>query len=409
MKLDLFEARGVSERQVQAVWYDAALRPQNLRTTGGEALHVLDPGAWNLEAGPDFKNAVLEIGAGRRRIVGDVEIHIDPVEWMEHGHSSDPRYSNVILHVTWFAGSPPSGLPRGCMSLCIGEFAVCRDGFDLAKIDVGAYPFAFIPRDQRPCEKALCNRPDDSRAVLFAAGRARIMRKACRIEAILLGGVSPDQLFYEEVFASLGYKYNAFPFRDIAAEMPWKDLPADSDCAETVLACIVNMKVTQDRPWRRANVRPSNSPERRLKAAAALFSQGPALRRRLAACDLSTKKGQRSAADILCESGLLGYRRAGAIIANVIVPFALAEGRLGDVPEWILPEDVSSPVRLAAFRLFGRDHNPALYSGNGLFIQGLLHIHREFCLAVHPDCSSCALAAALAPPPPATSPRDGTD
>ena len=68
---------------------------------------------------------------------------------------------------------------------------------------------------------------------------------------------------------------------------------------------------------------------------------------------------------------------------------------MAEAPEWILPEDVSAPVRLAAFRLLGRDHNPSLYAGNGLLIQGLLHVHREFCLAVHPDCGACALAASL--------------
>jgi len=224
------------------------------------------------------------------------------------------------------------------------------------------------------------------------------MRKARRLEAMLTGGVLSDQLFYEEVFGALGYKYNAFPFRDVAVQMPWKDLPSDAEYAATALACIASMKVNHEKPWRRANVRPGNTPEKRLKAAAALFCQGTVLRTRLSSCDFSSKRGQRAAAAILCESGMLGKRRAGAIMANVLVPLALAEGRIVDVPEWILPEDISSPVRLTAFRLFGRDHNPSLYSENGLFIQGLLHIHREFCLAVHPDCSSCALALAIQTP-----------
>ena len=43
-------------------------------------------------------------------------------------------------------------------------------------------------------------------------------------------------------------------------------------------------------------------------------------------------------------------------------------------------------------RLFGRDHNPALYAGNGLLVQGLIQVHRAYCLAAHPDCSACPLA-----------------
>ena len=51
---------------------------------------------------------------------------------------------------------------------------------------------------------------------------------------------------------------------------------------------------------------------------------------------------------------------------------------------------------MTAFRLLGRDHNPALYAGNGLLTQGLIHIHRTICLNVHPDCSDCMLVHAHA-------------
>ena len=94
----------------------------------------------------------------------------------------------------------------------------------------------------------------------------------------------------------------------------------------------------------------------------------------------------------LAFAALHGRGRAAAILANVIAPFALAEERIQETPEWLPPEDISEPVRLTAFRLLGRDHNPAaFYSGNGLLIQGLLQIHRDWCLQVHPDCSACQL------------------
>lgn len=98
----------------------------------------------------------------------------------------------------------------------------------------------------------------------------------------------------------------------------------------------------------------------------------------------------------MTRGSLVGRGRAGAVIANVVVPFAMASGSLATAPEWLPPEDLSEPVRLTAARLFGRDHNPAvLYSGNDLFVQGLLQIHRDFCLQVHPDCGGCALVTGL--------------
>ena len=52
----------ITERHVQAIWYDAALRPQRLLTRRGSDVTVVSPGEWNLGAGPDFRNAVLELG-----------------------------------------------------------------------------------------------------------------------------------------------------------------------------------------------------------------------------------------------------------------------------------------------------------------------------------------------------------
>ena len=91
-------------------------------------------------------------------------------------------------------------------------------------------------------------------------------------------------------------------------------------------------------------------------------------------------------------SSCMGRGRAAAILANVVVPYAIAEDRMAEPPAWLPPEDISQPVRLTAFRLFGRVHNPAaFYAANGLLIQGLLQIHRDLCLQLHPDCDDCAI------------------
>ena len=81
----------ITERHVQAIWYDAAFRPERLVTRRGSEVRVVSPGEWNLEAGPDFRNAVLEIGSERRRVVGDVEVHLAPSDWDFHRHGADPN------------------------------------------------------------------------------------------------------------------------------------------------------------------------------------------------------------------------------------------------------------------------------------------------------------------------------
>jgi len=387
------ECPPVCERHVQALWYDEGLRPEGLRTTAGAAVRVVDPGVWNLEAGPDFRGAVLEVGRERRRLCGDVEIHLRPGDWIAHGHADDSAYRNVVAHVTWYSGPPATGLPAACVSVCLGDFLRTRADFSPDEIDLAAYPYARLPKTPRPCEAVFARNPDLFVTVLQGAGIRRLEGKARRLTALFVRAGDRAQTFYEEMMAAFGYKHNAAPFRALAERIPWRDLPCGAAAAESVLACAAEMDVARRVPWRTANVRPSNSPARRISSAAALFAGAlPELLLRLGACDLASRDGQKSALRILCASGRLGANRAAAMLANVVTPFALAEGRLARVPDWLCPEDLSAPVRLTAFRLLGRDHNPALYSGNGLLVQGLIHIHREFCLAVHPDCSACALA-----------------
>jgi len=379
----------VSERQVQALWYDGKLRPETLRTVDGAPIKVIDPGVWNLEAGPDFRNAVVEVGSMRVR--GDVEVHLRAGDWVVHGHSQDPAYAKVVVHVVWFGGGS-APVPPNCVTVCLGDFLRTRTDFSPDEIDLAAYPYAALPATPRPCEAVFARQPDLLTEVLQAAGTRRLEGKARRLTALFVRKGDRAQVFYEEMMSAFGYKYNADAFRALAERIAWRDLPDDPEAARGVLECVVEMEISKVLPWRTANVRPANSPQRRLAAAAALFAGAlPGLLVRLGGCDLASKEGQKAALKLLCESGLLGSQRAAAMLANVVVPFALAENRLERVPEWLCPEEVSAPMRLTAYRLLGRDHNPALYAGNGLLLQGLIQVHREFCLAVHPDCSACAL------------------
>ena len=399
--------RPITERHVQALWYDDALRPKELLTAEGIPVRVIDPGTWNVEAGPDFYHAVLEVGEDRTRLAGDVEIHLHPSDWRAHGHAADPAYARVVAHVTWHSSArPDDGLPRNCIRICLGDFLRTRPDFSPDEIDLAAYPYAHLPVTPRPCERIFARNPDLLLAVLRQAGIRRLEQKAIRLKSVLLRAQDRAQAFYSETMAALGYKQNAAPFRQLAARIPWQDLPSSREAAFASLSCAAEMDIARTATWRRASVRPANAPERRLAAAAAIFAGTcPTLLHRLDACDLLVREGQKTACDILCAAGLLGRRRAAAILANVLVPFAHAEERIGRIPETLLPEDTNAIVRLTAFRLLGRDHNPALYSRNGLCVQGLIQLHHDFCLSAHPDCDGCRLVLSYAALPVSTQPR----
>ena len=381
----------VTERHVQAIWYDASLRPRRLRTRRGSEVVVVSPGEWNLGPGPDFRNAVLEIGPDRRRLVGDVEIHLCPADWDLHGHGADPNYRNVVAHVTWRGGPGPRTLPAEAVSIWLGPFVTSDPEFAPGQVDLAAYPYSRLPSESRPCEARLGRNPDLALRVLSDAGRLRMRLKARRLVGRLCSRRPGDpaarrQVFYEEVMTALGYSRNQAQFRRVAERVPLDALPEESDAAKTAMLVAGGFE-----DWCRTGGRPGNAPELRLAHAAEIFTQTPTME--LADAGDFSRQSCRAMVTAMCGERFMGRGRAAAIVANVIVPFALAEERTGECPEWLPPEDISEPVRLTAFRLFGRDHNPAaLYAGNGLLIQGLLQIHRDQCLQRHPDCAGCELA-----------------
>lgn len=381
-------AEPLTERHVQAMWYDRDIRPERLVSRRGEEVRVIDPGSWNLGAGPDFLGAVLEVGPERRRLKGDVEVHLSPSDWESHRHGADPAYRGVVAHVTWGIGPAPPTLPCGALSIWIGRFMLARPGFSPEQIDLGAYPFARLPTTDRPCFRLLGEDPELARRILAEAGRLRLAAKARRLAAVLLARPGDRrQVFYEELMYALGYTRNAAPFRRVAEAVPLGVVEAEPENAESAFLAAAEFAGV-----RRYPVRPRNSPDERLRAAARLLTGGR-MEALLAAEDF-TPAGCRRLLGVLTADRLVGRGRAGAVLANVVVPFALAERRIGSAPDWLPPEDLSEPVRLTAFRMFGRDHHPsAWYARNDLLIQGLIQIHRDFCLQVHPDCGGCRLVA----------------
>jgi Protein of unknown function (DUF2851) len=89
-----------AERLVQAIWQHQRLRRGELKTAAGKSVRVIHPGFANLEGGPDFRGAVLQIG-GDAPCCGDVEIDLRTAGWRAHGHDRNPNFQNVLLHVVW--------------------------------------------------------------------------------------------------------------------------------------------------------------------------------------------------------------------------------------------------------------------------------------------------------------------
>lgn len=89
--------QNIHERFIRHIWSRQYLQHSNLKTTEGKPIRVIDVGELNFDGGPDFGNAKVKIGP--TTYCGDVEIHRNAAEWLQHLHQDDPRYNKVILHV----------------------------------------------------------------------------------------------------------------------------------------------------------------------------------------------------------------------------------------------------------------------------------------------------------------------
>ena len=89
----------MNENLLHFLWKLKLFSVKNLKSTNGEIIHIISNGIHNLNTGPDFLNAKIEIE--NQVWAGNVEIHINSSDWYKHNHETDKNYDAVILHVVW--------------------------------------------------------------------------------------------------------------------------------------------------------------------------------------------------------------------------------------------------------------------------------------------------------------------
>ena len=89
----------LNENLISRVWLDK-IHYDDLKTTDGKTVEVLQYGELNTDSGADFKNAKVKIGG--ILFSGDIEIHKSVNDWYLHNHKKDGKYNKVILHVVFW-------------------------------------------------------------------------------------------------------------------------------------------------------------------------------------------------------------------------------------------------------------------------------------------------------------------
>lgn len=442
----------IHERLVQCIWYDQRLRQAELQTTDQQPVRVIFPGWWNLEAGPDFHHATIQVGNGPEQ-TGDVEIHLRAEDWFHHGHDRDPLYNNVILHVVLWENNHPRqpstrhGDPIPQVVLQHQLDAPLEQLHD--EIELDAYPHNAGHRAGR-CGPLLRDLSEqDIGALLDSAGDERLAAKTRKFKRwIHHHGI--DQAFYMGWMEALGYKTNKHPFRSLAQLLPLSDLfaPGISPSARAAIMFGVANFLPHDRPapgnvssqmikrlwnawwklrpdyetrilpataWRFTGIRPANHPHRRLAAAWALLKKHPNLAERVlgavetggdpAALFLNLRDDYWSTHFTLggrAQSNpteLIGSQRAREITINIALPFAAAvaglqnNARLADRVQLayaqLKPSSPNNITRLACHQFFESQSPVRNILKTERRQQGLLQVFQDFCLNDKSGCSQC--------------------
>jgi hypothetical protein len=244
----------LSERLLRLVWEQRLFRSDALRTADGRTLTILHPGRFNDDEGPDYTAARVRIGSVTYE--GDVELHLTASAWSAHGHTADPHYNRVILHVVL----DDDGLraPASTASRRLLPLLVLRPYLDPAFRPVLDDDRGAPPRraDRLPCPGRRVGAAT-ARLRLEALAGERIELKVRRFDERLRELVleqrsvvrepypryygNPDeippphraytrrdvtnrsiweQLLYEGVMEALGYAKNTSPFAQLARSVP---------------------------------------------------------------------------------------------------------------------------------------------------------------------------------------------
>ena len=337
----------IPERLMARLWQKRAARQTQLRTEAGAGLRVLYPGRSSGAAGPDFRNALVEIeGVGIVR--GDVEIHLRQQDWESHGHSEDPNYNGVVLHAVLGPESSTTVLQSGRQAPVV-SMAALLDGPDSpdAERNPGLWKMLGQRGYQQPdsveAMSALLDRAGDDRFLARSAAWLRFLREQ-----------GPDQALYEGLMEGLGYRFNQQPFVKLAMRAPYANLVeaafalAKEDRAQALESWLLAISgftpagpatesplprvglgsPLSQKEWHCFRVRPSNHPRHRIAGAAVLLdrflSEGLVAGLERAAEESNPSK---LTALLMVAGGqnrkgaLIGRGRAGDLAVNVVLPF----------------------------------------------------------------------------------------
>jgi hypothetical protein len=186
-----------------------------LTTTDGQPLEILHPGEPNPHAGPDFFNARIRLDG--TLWAGTVELHLRASQWLEHGHTADRAYDNVVLHVVLDDDVPvrrANGERLPCLALRRRLLPRVLEAYRRFEHERQWIPCA----GQLPAVPSLIWHNWLDRLLV-----ERLEEKTAAVAEVLEAAAHDwEEAFYRLVARGYGLHINVEPFDALARALPWR-------------------------------------------------------------------------------------------------------------------------------------------------------------------------------------------
>ena len=348
----------MKESILHYIWQFRLFPVQDLKTTDGQTVEIIDPGKPNTDAGPDFFNAKIKID--NTLWAGNIEIHSLSSDWVRHHHTTDKAYDNVILHVVNKA-----------------DANVFRtNGDSVAQLELAVPDHIRINYDELLREKKWIPCADKIHQVpLFLVNDwknsllvERLEQKTEMIETLLSQSNNHwEEAFYVSMARSFGFGTNSEAFERLARSLPMSILAKHKDNIFQLEAMLfgqagllentVNdeyqlnlqkeyrflqskyqLKPIESSEWKLLRLRPDNFPHVRLSQFAALIHRSTKLfskiiesdnlqvMRGLFICEVSDywKKHFLFGKESSVSGKRLGSKSVDILLINTVFPFLFA-------------------------------------------------------------------------------------
>ncbi len=210
------------EEFLHFIWQFQYFHSEDLSTTEGQKITILEKGILNHDSGADFGLAKILID--QIEWVGNIEIHLKSSDWNQHRHQEDEAYNNVMLHIVWEADKIIHR-KDGTMIPTL----VLKDRVD--KTLLYRYQGFLNSLDIIPCASQF-EKVDRVHKILMLdkAVIHRLESKADFARTLLIANQYDwEETTYQLLAKNFGFHTNGEPFLELSKNIPLKILHKNSD------------------------------------------------------------------------------------------------------------------------------------------------------------------------------------